>query len=137
MSGGGGELRGVLETSIYYPHELRQEMLALYEKTLGLRRVAGWGDGTALRCGTGVLLLFDREELRERHEPIADHGTEGAGHVCLLAPPGGYEAWRERLPASGLAITHEEEWPGGGRSLYFYDPAGNLLEIADSDIWPP
>jgi catechol 2,3-dioxygenase-like lactoylglutathione lyase family enzyme len=130
-------LGGVLETSLYYPPEVREETLELYEGVLGLRRVAAWGDGTALRCGSGVLLLFDLSLLAERTEPIADHGAEGAGHVCLVAPPGGFEAWRERLVGAGVEVKHEEEWPNGGRSLYFNDPAGNLLEIADRDIWPP
>ena len=129
-------LSGVLETSIYYPHEVREETLDLYERVLGLRRVAAWGDGTALRCGVGVLLLFDLAALAERDEPIADHGAAAGGHVCLVAPPGAYESWRERLRGEGVAITHEEEWPSGGRSFYLRDPAGNLLEIADRDIWP-
>ena len=37
---------------------------------------------------------------------------------------------------TGIEITHEQEWQGGRRSFYFKDPAGNLLEIADGDIWP-
>ena len=36
----------------------------------------------------------------------------------------------------GVEITHEHDWDGGLRSLYFTDPAGNLLEIADGDLWP-
>ena len=44
--------------------------------------------------------------------------------------------WRERLGAAGVEITHEHDWEGGRRSLYFHDPAGNLLEIADGDLWP-
>jgi catechol 2,3-dioxygenase-like lactoylglutathione lyase family enzyme len=129
-------LTGVLETSIYYPSEEREPMLDLYENTLGLRRVASWGDGTALRCGAGVLLLFDRARLAERDEPIADHGSEGAGHVCLVAPEGGYEDWKERLTDAGVEVAHEEQWPSGKCSFYFRDPAGNLIEIADSDLWP-
>ncbi len=136
VSGGPAELGGILETSVYYPHDLREETLDLYERVLGLRRVAAWGDGTALRCGPGVLLLFDRALLAERDEPIADHGSEGPGHVCLVALPGEFERWRERLGEAGVDLVHEEEWPGGGRSLYFRDPAGNLVEIADRDIWP-
>ena len=28
------------------------------------------------------------------------------------------------------------EWDNGVRSFYFHDPAGNVLEIADGDLWP-
>ena len=136
MSGEPPALRGVLETSLYYPHALRDEVLDLYERVLGMPRFAAWGDGTALRCGPGVLLLFDRELLAARDEPIADHATEGAGHVCLEAGPGAYDRWRGHLADAGVELAHEQEWPGGGRSLYWRDPAGNLLEIADRDIWP-
>ena len=84
-----------------------------------------------------MLLLFERESLAERDGPIADHGTEGPGHACLLAAGADeYDAWRERLIAAGVEITHDHEWEGGCRSFYFNDPAGNLLEIADGDLWP-
>ena len=51
-------------------------------------------------------------------------------------PEGGYEAWKARLADAGVEITHEEQWPTGRSSFYFRDPAGNLIEIADSDLWP-
>lgn len=129
-------LAGVLETCLYYDPGQREGMERLYRDVLGLPEVSRWGDGTALRAGAGVVLLFDRERLRGRDEPIAEHGSAGPDHACLVAAPGDYEAWREHLRDAGIAITHEEEWPGGGRSLYFKDPAGNLIEIADQDIWP-
>jgi catechol 2,3-dioxygenase-like lactoylglutathione lyase family enzyme len=47
-----------------------------------------------------------------------------------------YEAWKGRIAAAGLEVTHEHEWSEGRRSFYFNDPAGNLLEIADGDLWP-
>ena len=47
-----------------------------------------------------------------------------------------YERWRERLTAAGVEIVQDSAWGGGGRSFYFKDPAGNLLEIADCDFWP-
>ncbi|MGI9021072.1 MAG: VOC family protein [Solirubrobacterales bacterium] len=129
-------LAGVLETCLYYEPGQREAMERLYRDVIGLPVVAGWSDGTALRVGAGVLLLFDRTRLTERDEPVADHGTTGPGHACLVAEPGEYEAWKDRLRAHPIEITHEEEWPRGGRSFYFKDPAGNLLEIADRDIWP-
>jgi catechol 2,3-dioxygenase-like lactoylglutathione lyase family enzyme len=127
---------GVLETSLYYPHSVREETLRFYDESLGLRRVAGWDDGTAYRLGSGVLLLFDRDLVAQRDGPVADHGAEGPGHVCLLADPGRYDAVRRQVASLGVEITHDHEWSAGKRSFYFKDPAGNLLEVADSDLWP-
>jgi catechol 2,3-dioxygenase-like lactoylglutathione lyase family enzyme len=129
------DLQEVLEISVYYDEADREAVHRLYEDTLGLRRVASWSDGTALRLGTGVLLLFCRERLAERDEPISAHGSSGPGHVCFTAPPAAYAEWRRRIE-EGPGILHEQEWPKGGRSFYFHDPAGNLLEIADCDLWP-
>ena len=104
---------------------------------LGLPLVSRWPGGIALRAGAGLLLLFEREGLAERDSPIAAHGTTGPGHACLLAASGAdYDRWRERLLAAGVELTHEHEWDGGRRSLYFTDPGENLLEIADGDLWP-
>jgi catechol 2,3-dioxygenase-like lactoylglutathione lyase family enzyme len=127
---------GVLETALYHDSDQREAVERLYGEVLGLPLVAGWEDGLAFRAGRGVILLFDRERLSRREGPIADHGSVGAGHACLRARDGEYERWRERVAEHGIEIVHEHEWGERGRSFYFRDPAGNLLEIADSDIWP-
>lgn len=127
----------MLETCVYCTTQERDEVERFYAETLGLPRVAGWGDGTAFRIGPGVLLLFDRERLADREEPMAAHGARGPGHVCLISDAGDYEDWKRRLAAAGVGLTHEQQWSGGRRSCYFSDPAGNLLEIAEADIWPP
>ena len=129
-------LAGVLETTLYHDGGGRDAVERFYGGVLGLPAVAGWPDGIAFRVGGGVLLLFDRERLAERGGPSADHGATGPGHACLLAGGGEYERWREQLESAGVEIVHESDWSGGGRSFYFRDPAGNLLEIADRDIWP-
>jgi catechol 2,3-dioxygenase-like lactoylglutathione lyase family enzyme len=127
---------GVLETALYYGPAAQPQIDHFYSEILGLRAVASWDDGTAYRVGAGILLLFDRERLDQRTEPYSRHGATGSGHACLEASPGEYEAWKQRLAARGVTIDHEASWPGGGRSIYFRDPAGNLLEIADRDLWP-
>jgi catechol 2,3-dioxygenase-like lactoylglutathione lyase family enzyme len=126
----------ILETSLYHDSAQRDQMERFYTGLLGLPRVAGWPDGMAFRLGDGVLLIFDRELIKDREEPMAQHGTSGPGHVCLLDAEG-YEDWKQRIADAGVEITHEHEWDGGRRSFYFQDPAGNLLEIADGDLWPP
>jgi catechol 2,3-dioxygenase-like lactoylglutathione lyase family enzyme len=104
---------------------------------LGLVAVSRWPGGIAYRIGPGVLLLFEREALAARDSPIAAHGSSGPGHACLVVDgPGDYDAWHELLRAHNVEITHEHDWDNGLRSLYFADPAGNLLEIADGDLWP-
>ncbi|MFL5871621.1 MAG: VOC family protein [Solirubrobacterales bacterium] len=128
---------GVLETALYHEPGEREAVERFYGELLGLPLVARWPDGLAFRVGPGVMLLFDRAGLAERQGPIADHGTTGPGHACLIATGERYEEARERLAGRGVEITHEHEWDAGRRSFYFHDPAGNLIEIADGDLWPP
>jgi catechol 2,3-dioxygenase-like lactoylglutathione lyase family enzyme len=59
----------------------------------------------------------------------------GPGHICFRATAAEIGAWAARLAAKGIAIEADFEWPGGGRSIYFRDPAGNCLEIAEPRIW--
>lgn len=127
---------GVLETVLYHDAGAREAVERFYGRLLGLPAVARWEDGVAFRVGGGVLLVFDRDRLSERSGPIADHGTTGPGHACLQARGADYERWREELLAAEVEILHDQSWPRDGRSFYFKDPAGNLLEIADRDIWP-
>jgi catechol 2,3-dioxygenase-like lactoylglutathione lyase family enzyme len=130
------ELSGILETALSFGHDEAEETLAFYRDTLGLNEVANWREGTVFRLGLGVLLLFDRELLDENDAPVAQHGTSGVGHVCFLAAPDHYEGMRERLTEAGVEVEHDHEWNDHRRSFYFRDPAGNLLEVANSDIWP-
>jgi catechol 2,3-dioxygenase-like lactoylglutathione lyase family enzyme len=125
----------ILETSLYHDSAQRDQMKRFYGELLALPLVASWPDGMAFRLGDGVLLIFDRELIEDREEPMAQHGTSGPGHICLVEADG-YENWKRRLAEAGVEITHEHDWDGGRRSFYFQDPAGNLLEIADCDLWP-
>ena len=127
---------GVLETALYHDPVDRAEIERFYSETLGLRQISSWPDGIAFRIGAGVLLLFARDGLKQREGPVADHGSVGPGHACFVATGADYEGWKRRLTERGLQITHEHEWKEGRRSFYFKDPAGNLLEIADGDLWP-
>lgn len=129
-------IAGVLETVLYCASSQREAVERFYSETLGLAAVARWPDGTSFRVGPSVLLVFERERLAEREGPVADHGSDGPGHACLRAGTAAYEPWKRRLESEGVEITHEHDWDSGRRSFYFRDPAGNLLEIADGDLWP-
>lgn len=128
-------LQAVLETSLYHDRTEREAMEAFYGDVLGLEATARWPDGVAFRLGPGVVLLFDRDRLADGEGPIKEHGSAGPGHACFVVDGADYDAWKARIAAAGVDVAHEQEWPRGGRSFYFEDPAGNLLEIADRDLW--
>jgi hypothetical protein len=45
------------------------------------------------------------------------------------------EIWRARFAERGIVVEADVQWPGGGRSLYVRDPAGNSVELAAATLW--
>lgn len=130
---------GVLETCLYA--EDLEACERFYQTVLGLALLAREPERHCFfRCGSGMLLLFDAR--RTSNHPgevggvsIPRHGTEGPGHVAFAISPSEIPEWLDRLRAAGVAIEADVSWPGGGRSLYVRDPAGNSVELATADIW--
>ena len=127
-------LLGVLETVLYYETAQEEEVERFYRDVLGLRPVAETIGGTGYRAGDDVFLVFDRP-TKAKLEELA-HGASGPVHACFLAPAEEYERWKQHLREHGVALIEETTWKSGVRSFYFRDPAGNLLEIAEADLWP-
>ena len=86
------------------------------------------------KCGEGMLLLFEPGAARVGRS-VPGHGTDGSGHVCFAVAETTLDDWKTKLAAAGVAIEQEMNWPRGGRSFYFRDPAGNSLELATPKIW--
>ena len=128
-------LAGVLETVLYYASDQQEEMERFYEHVLGLESLGLGRWSLAFRLGPGVVLLFDRERSAAQDEPPA-HGASGSIHTAFLAAPGEYDAWKKRLADREVTLIDEIAWESGVRSCYFNDPAGNLLEIVERDLWP-
>jgi catechol-2,3-dioxygenase len=42
----------------------------------------------------------------------------------------------DALAEHGVPLDGDVTWPGGGRSLYVRDPAGNSVELTADEIWP-
>jgi catechol 2,3-dioxygenase-like lactoylglutathione lyase family enzyme len=129
----------ILET-VLYARDL-DAIEAFYLRVLGLEPFAK-ADGRQVfyRCGDQMLLIFNPDATREppRRDPklpVPLHGAIGGGHVCFRASAGELAAWRAHLEKEGVAIEADFEWPRGGRSIYFRDPAGNSLEFAEARIW--
>lgn len=126
-------VEGVLETVLYYADERRTE--AFYSDVLGMRLIDREpARGLFYRAGGSVLLLFQADATRGAGK-LPPHGAKGPIHVCFRVAQDEYEGWKRHLTGQGVAILKEVGW-NPGRSFYFSDPDGNLLEIADRDIWP-
>jgi catechol 2,3-dioxygenase-like lactoylglutathione lyase family enzyme len=126
-------ITGILETVLYVADLERAEQF--YRSVMALKQIGKEpGRHVFFRVGTGVLLLFHAERTR-RSEHLPPHGADGEIHVCFTVAPAEYEAWKRRVQDHHVIIQKEITWPVG-RSFYFRDPDGNLLELADADIWP-
>lgn len=130
---------GILESALYVDDLDAAE--SFYATVMGLERIAKVADRHVFfRCGDGVLLLFNAQKTVEppapdARLPVPPHGTSGAGHLCFRGTATEIEHWKAHLRRHDVGIEAELKWPQGGRSIYFRDPAGNSLEIAEPKIW--
>jgi catechol 2,3-dioxygenase-like lactoylglutathione lyase family enzyme len=134
-------IEGIVETILYVDDLARA--VAFYRDVLGLRVMAG--DGVRFQAlnpgGRQVLLLFKRGGTLEplpvpTGGVIPPHDGRGPHHLGFAITHEAYEPWRERLAAAGVAIESEAKWARGGRSLYFRDPDGHVLELLTPGLWP-
>jgi catechol 2,3-dioxygenase-like lactoylglutathione lyase family enzyme len=127
----------LLET-VLYAQDLHRAR-AFYAGVLGLDCVQEDKDRHVFfRCGAQMLLIFHpKEKVRQRDGglPVPPHGAYGEGHVCFRATASELDGWRSHFHNSGIAVEADFEWPGGGRSIYIRDPAGNSVEFAEPRIW--
>ena len=131
--------KAILETIIYAQDLDAAE--AFYRDVLGLEPVSKQpGRQVFYRLEKQMLLIFNPDATvqppaPDAKLPVPPHGAKGEGHVCFAATAEAISVWRAHLEAKGVAIEADFEWPGGGRSIYFRDPAGNALEFAEPRIW--
>ena len=123
----------VLETILYVDDLDAAERF--YGRVLGLELDSKKRDlFVFFKCGDGMLLLFEPQAASTGRN-VPAHGAHGPGHACFAVSECDLDGWRARLEAAGVAIEQEMDWPRGGRSFYFRDPAGNSLELATPRIW--
>ena len=107
---------------------------------LGLERIVRVADRHVFyRLGAGVLLIFNPDETckppAKSALPVPPHGGRGPGHFCFGLEGAELAAWRIQLEAAGVEIEADFQWPNGARSIYFRDPAGNSIEMAEPRLW--
>ncbi|MBX3439648.1 MAG: VOC family protein [Planctomycetaceae bacterium] len=130
----GREILTVVETAVYVDDLAAAE--GFYGGVLGLpviRREAG--RHVFFRVGDAHVLLAFLPETTLVGDGLPAHGATGPGHFALGITADSLETWRRHLTAERVAIEHEIEWPRGGRSLYFRDPAGNSVELITPGVW--
>ena len=128
------QAREILETCVYA--EDLEAAERFYSDVLGLEKDAAVpGRHVFFRCGGRMFLVFNPAKTAAGGGPVPGHGATGPGHACFAATAGELDRWRDHLRAKGVEIEAEVEWPGGGRSIYFRDPAGNSIELGTPAIW--
>ncbi len=125
----------VLETCLYAPD--LEAAATFYRDVLGLTPYSEQvGRHVFFRCGQAMFLLFNPATTMQPGQALPNHGAVGPGHVAFASTLDDVPRWRQQLEQHGVTIDREITWPGGGRSLYLRDPAGNIVEIATPTIWP-
>jgi len=113
---------------------------AFYERVLGFRRLVSDRRLVALDVeGSGVLLVFERgastEPIDTPNGVLPPHDGQGDPHFAFAVPAGALETWEAWLATHGVEIESTMDWDRGGRSLYFRDPEGHLLELVTPGTW--
>jgi catechol 2,3-dioxygenase-like lactoylglutathione lyase family enzyme len=126
-------VKGVLETCLYADD--LDAMDRFYTRVIGLEHEShAEGRHVFFRCGQQMFLVFRPESTLES-DTVPPHGAHGPGHVAFAVGADEIAGWRRRLAEHGVEIESDKEWPNGARSLYFRDPAGNSVELAQPALW--
>jgi catechol 2,3-dioxygenase-like lactoylglutathione lyase family enzyme len=131
-------LAGILETVLYVDD--LERAAAFYADVMGLPVLF---EDARMRAfdvaGRGTLLLFLRGGTLQPVETpagtIPPHDGAGPLHMAFAITAEALGPWETHLAAAGVAIEARMAWPRGGRSLYFRDPDGHLLEFATPGLW--
>ena len=135
-------ITGLLETALYL-HDVGA-VARFYQDLFEFPLLSGSTEREAIFAalevpGRGVLLFFKKGANAQAVETgggkIPPHGGEGRLHLAFAIPANAYESWKTRLTSRNIKIESEVRWQRGGRSLYFRDPEGNLVELATPGLW--
>ena len=128
------KIKAVVETAIYVDDLQAAE--SFYRTILGLPVIGKEpGRHVFFQVGEASVLLAFLAEATLKGDQFPPHGASGPGHFALGIAAEDLDGWRKLLQGHGVSIEKEVEWPRGGRSLYFRDPAGNSVELVTPGVW--
>jgi catechol 2,3-dioxygenase-like lactoylglutathione lyase family enzyme len=131
-------LTDLKETCLYVDDLPRAK--EFYEQVLGLTLLVEDSRFCAFDvAGKHVLLLFVRgasaEGARLPGGFIPPHDGSGPIHVGFAVASKELTEWESHLKTHGVELLSHVSWPKGGRSVYFRDPDGHLLELLTPGVW--
>ena len=132
------EINKIVEICIY--SEDLASMKKFYTDVIGLPLVNEEnGKFIFLKAGKSMLLIFNPDRTRIHNENLPPHGADtppSSIHFAMEIKTNDYYEWKELLATKNIKIEKEVSWKSGSRSLYFRDPAGNLVELITPGEWP-
>ena len=89
--------------------------------------------------GKQILLLFKHgassEPVNMPGGLLPGHDGSGTSHFAFAIQESDLEGWEHWLREQDVEIESEVQWEEGGRSLYFRDLDGHLLELVTPGVW--
>jgi catechol 2,3-dioxygenase-like lactoylglutathione lyase family enzyme len=117
-----------------------QRAADFYHRLFGFRALISNERIAALDVeGKQVLLLFKHGASSEPMDMpggvLPGHDGEGTTHFAFAIRESDLEPWEHWLAKQDVEVESKVEWEEGGRSLYFRDLDGHLLELASPGLW--
>jgi catechol-2,3-dioxygenase len=118
-------------------------MKDFYINILGLEFVSEEEDRHVfLKAGQSMLLIFNPNRTlasNTNNTQLPAHGAFAPPsiiHIALEINEESYGDAKSILNEKNMKIEKEVTWEKGTKSIYFRDPAGNLVEIITPGSWP-
>jgi catechol 2,3-dioxygenase-like lactoylglutathione lyase family enzyme len=129
---------GVLETCLYVADVARSR--AFYERVFGFTAMIADDRICAFDVAPGSVLILFRKGATLRPVPVGGghippHDGGGPQHFAFAVQAEDWQNWKHHLAENRVAVESEVSWPQGGRSLYFHDPDGLVVELATPGLW--
>ena len=132
------KIKKVVETCIYSSD--LESMKNFYTGILGLPVIQEEQDKLVfLKAGKSMLLIFDPVRTKANSGSLPAHGAPtppSSIHFALEIEEQDYHANKQILIDNNIAIEKEVNWNNDAKSIYFRDPAGNLVELITPGGWP-
>ena len=132
------QLAGVLETSLYV--EDLERSIRFYQEVMQFQKLVSDARFCALQAGQREVLLLFRKGASTQPLVIAGgtippHDGSGQMHLAFAMSAQELEPWERWLEQHQVVIESKVQWERGGRSIYFRDPDGHLLELVTPGCW--